>query len=157
MHAHRVDVFNRADDDAIVRLVADNFHFIFFPAQNAFLDQNFVRRRSINAALDDLDIFGLIIGNTAACAAHGERGANDRRQTNVIHNLERLRECLDLVRTGRIETDLGHGIAEEFAIFRLVDGFRRRANHLDVVFFQRAHFLERERAIQCGLATHGGQ
>ena len=41
MHAHRIDVFDRADDDAIVVLVANDFHLVLFPAEHGFLDQHF--------------------------------------------------------------------------------------------------------------------
>ena len=50
VHAHRVEVLDRADDDAVVRLVADHFHLEFLPAQHRFLDQHFVHRREFEAA-----------------------------------------------------------------------------------------------------------
>ena len=40
VHAHRVDVFDGADDDGVVGLVADNLHLEFFPTQQRFIDQN---------------------------------------------------------------------------------------------------------------------
>jgi hypothetical protein len=51
VHAHRVEVLDRADDDAVVRLVAHDFHLVFFPAEQRFLDQQFVGRRGLEAAL----------------------------------------------------------------------------------------------------------
>ena len=44
VHAHRVDVLDRADDDAVVRLVADDLHLVLLPAEHALLDQHFVGR-----------------------------------------------------------------------------------------------------------------
>ena len=41
---HRVEVLDRAHDDAVVRLVADHFHFELFPANQRLLDQQFARR-----------------------------------------------------------------------------------------------------------------
>ena len=64
--AHWVDVFDRADDDAIIRLVADDLHLELFPAEHALLDEDLVGRRGIDPAFDDLDIFVLRIGNAAA-------------------------------------------------------------------------------------------
>ena len=155
VHAHRVNVFNRADDDAVVRFIANHFHLVFFPAQHAFLDQHFIGWGSINAALDDFDEFRLIISNAAAGATHGERGADNGGQADVGECFKRLRQCLDMVRARRIQPDLGHRVAEQLAVFGLVDGFGGRADHLDIVFFQDAHFLERERAVQRRLAAHG--
>ena len=79
MHAHRVNIFNRADDDGVVRAVAHDFHLIFFPTEQRFFNQHFGRRRCIKPARDDLDKFVAIIGNAAACAAHGKAWADDRR------------------------------------------------------------------------------
>ena len=112
MHAHRIEILDRADDDAIVRLVADDFHFIFFPAENAFLDQDLIGRRGIDAAFDDLDEFGFIVGDATARAAHREGGADDGRQADIGQRLKRLRQRLDVVRTRRRKSDLGHCVAE---------------------------------------------
>ncbi len=85
--AHRIDVLDRADDDAVVRLVADDFHLIFLPAEHRFLDQDFGRRRGIEAAADDLEEFRAVVGNAAAGAAEREGRADDGRQADVIERL----------------------------------------------------------------------
>ena len=94
MHAHRIDVFNRADDDAIVRLVADDFHLVFLPAQHTFLNEDFRGGGGVEAALDDLDIFVLVIGDAAARAAHGEGRADDGGQADVVERLKRFLQTL---------------------------------------------------------------
>ena len=157
MHAHRVDVFNRTDDDAVVRFIAHNLHLIFFPAQHAFLDQHLAGGRGIQPTLDNFKIFGFVIGNAAARTAHGKAGADNGRQADVIQHIQRLRQCSDLVRTRCREADFGHGLAEPLAVFGLVDRIGAGADHFDVEFFQYAHFFEREGAVQCGLAAHRGQ
>ena len=155
--AHRVDVLDRADDDAIVPLVADNLHLVFLPTEHALLDEHLVGGGRIDPALDDLDIFALGIGDAATCAAHCERRADDRRQADVVEDGERTRQRLDLMRARRRQADLGHRLAEFLAVLGLVDRLRRGADHLDVVLLQRAHLLQRERAIERGLAAHGRQ
>ena len=40
MDAHRIDVFDGADDDGIVGPVADHLHLELFPAKQAFVDQH---------------------------------------------------------------------------------------------------------------------
>ena len=75
MHAHRIDVLDRADDDAVVVLVAHHLHLELFPAEHRFLDQHFGGRRGVDAALDDLDELRLVVGDAAAGAAERERRA----------------------------------------------------------------------------------
>ena len=86
-----------------------------------------------------------------------EARADDRRQADVVERGQRLRQRLDVMRARRVEADLGHRLAEEFAVLGLVDRLRRRADHLDVVILEHAHFLQAERAIQRRLPAHGRQ
>ena len=44
MDPHRVNVLDGADDDAIVRLVADDLHLVFLPAEQAFIDKDLGHR-----------------------------------------------------------------------------------------------------------------
>jgi hypothetical protein len=62
-----------------------------------------------------------------------------------------------MMRARRLQADFGHRLAEQFAILGLVDRGRRRADHLDVILFEHAHFLQRQSAIQRGLAAHRRQ
>ena len=57
----------------------------------------------------------------------------------------------------RVEADLGHRLAEELAVLRLVDGLGGGADHLDAEPVEHAHLLERERAVERRLAAHGRQ
>ena len=72
VHAHRVDVLDRADDDAVVRLVADHLHLELLPAEHALLDQHLGGRRGVEAALDDLGELLAVVGDAAAGAAERE-------------------------------------------------------------------------------------
>ena len=155
--AHRIDVLDRADDDAIVRLVADDLHLEFLPAEHALLDQHLVGRRGVDAALDDVDELALVVGDAAAGAAQGEARADDRRQADVVERGQRLRQRLDVMRAGRGEADPGHRLAEQLAVLGLVDRVGGRADHLDVVAVEDAHLLQAERAVERRLAAHGRQ
>ena len=84
-------------------------------------------------------------------------GPDDRRQADVVERGERLRQRLDLMRARRRQTDAGHGLAEQLAVFRHVDGVGGGADHLDVEFLQHAHLAQRQRAIERGLPAHGGK
>src|SRR5208282_4939873 len=82
MHAHRVKVLDRADDDAVIVLVAHHFHLEFFPADHRLLDQHFMGRTRFEATLDHRDEFFAVVGNPAAAAADRERWTNDGRKTD---------------------------------------------------------------------------
>ncbi len=91
--AHRVDVLDGADDDAVVRLVADDLHLVLLPAEHALLDQHLVGGRGVDAALDDVDELLLVVGDAAAGAAHGEGGADDGGQADVGERQQRLAQA----------------------------------------------------------------
>ena len=84
MHAHRVEVFNRADDDAVVRLIAHHFHLVLFPAEHGLLNQQLMRGRRIETAFANRQKLVFIVGNAAARTAHGERRTNQRRKADLF-------------------------------------------------------------------------
>lgn len=84
MNAHWIDVFNRANDDAVIRFVADHFHLIFLPAEQAFIDQNLANRRGVDARANDCLVFFPVIGNAATGAAECECRTNDGWQTDFV-------------------------------------------------------------------------
>src|SRR5690606_2921713 len=51
MHAHGIEVLDRADDDAVVLLVADHLHLVFLPADQRFVDQQLLGRRQVQTAV----------------------------------------------------------------------------------------------------------
>ena len=57
----------------------------------------------------------------------------------------------------RLEADRLHGLAEQFAVFGLVDDFGLGADHLDAEFFEDAHAVEGQGGVQRGLPAHGGE
>ncbi|MNQ47523.1 hypothetical protein D3C85_613680 [compost metagenome] len=157
VHAHRIEVFDRADDDAVVRLVAHHFHLVLFPAQQRFFDQQLFRRRSFQAAFADGFEFFFVVGDAAAGTTHGERWTDDGREAQGALHGPRFFHRVRHAGTGRTEADLGHRVLEFRTVFRLVDGFRRRADQLDVVFRQHAIVEQVQRAVQRSLAAHRRQ
>ena len=87
MDAHRIDVLDGADDDAIVRAIADDLHLEFLPAEHRFLDENLGRGGCVEAALDDVEELGAVVGDAAAGATQREGGADDGRQADMIERL----------------------------------------------------------------------
>ena len=57
----------------------------------------------------------------------------------------------------RFQTYALHGFAEQFTVFRHVDGFRLGTDELHIEFFEHTHFVEGECSVQCCLTTHCGK
>src|SRR5690606_27897462 len=84
VHAHRVEVLDGADDDAVVLLVADHLHLVFLPADQRFVDQQFAGRRQIEAAGADLLELFAVVGDAAAGAAYGEGRPDDAGEADLV-------------------------------------------------------------------------
>ena len=177
MHAHGIEVFNRANDDAVIRFVADHFHFVLFPADQTLIDQNLTDGRRIKSRLYNQFEFFPVVGNAAARAAHCEGRADDGGKTDFVrlernHGLDEAgrpviaNDLALFVADGRRRRDHGagilepyavHGFAEQFAVFSHFDGFGFCTNQFDAEFGKHTHVGERQRRIECGLPTHRRQ
>jgi hypothetical protein len=61
VHAHGIEVLDRADDDAVVLPVADNLHLEFLPPDHRLLDEELARGGSVEAALADrVELFHVV-------------------------------------------------------------------------------------------------
>jgi hypothetical protein len=94
MHAHRIEILDRADDDAIVGLVAHHLHLEFLPAEHAFFDQHLGGGRGVEPALDDLEELLLVERDAAAGAGEREGGADDGGDADVFQRVQRLDQAL---------------------------------------------------------------
>ena len=156
VHAHRVEVLDGTDDDALVLVVAHDLHLVFLPAEQAFLDEHLVRRGNFEAAGRDLLEFIAVVGDAAAGAAEREAGADDEREsTDEVGRLARLVHGVHGHRLRDIEADPEHALLEEFAVLALLDRVGLGPDHLDAVFFENARVVELHRKIERGLAAEG--
>src|SRR5262249_7464075 len=143
VHAHRVDVLDRADDDEVVRDVAHHLQLEFLPANDRFLDQDLVDGAELEAALDQVAELGAALGDAAADAAERERRADDERELDallaeVAHERPRLLDRLDDAAVRHVEADLSHRVLEELTILGDLDGLNLRADQLDAVLVEDA-------------------
>ena len=157
VHAHRIEVFDRADDDAVVLFVADHFHLVFFPADQRFVDQQLLGRRQVQTAVTDFFELFTVVRNAATGAAHGEGRTNDARETDLIEDLVGFLHVVGDTRDRAGQTDGLHGLVKARTVFGLVDGVGVGTDHFDIVLFQYAMFFQVQRTVQCGLAAHGRQ
>ncbi len=157
VHAHRVEVLDGADDDAVVLLVADHLHLVFLPADQRFVDQQFAGRRQIEAAGADLLELLTVVGDAAAGAAHGEGRPDDAGEADLVQYAVGFVHVVRDAGHRAGQADVTHGLVEARTVFGLVDGIGVGTDHLDAEFLQHAVLFQVQRAVQRSLATHGRQ
>ena len=104
VHAHRIEIFDRTDNHAVVHPVAHHFHFEFFPADQRFFDQHFADRRHGESAPGDFVQIVRIVSDAAATAAECERRPNNQRKTpNFFCDLLRIGDRMRHARARHIK------------------------------------------------------
>ena len=157
VHAHGIDVFNRANDDRVVRLVAHDFHLELFPAEQGFVDKDLRHGGRFHAGAAVVFVLFAVIRHAAAGAAKGKGGADDGGQADIFDRFNRqLQTGLDVElavlflgggddrRFGVFDSKAVHRFAEQPAILCHFNGFALCADHFDAEFFQHAHVGQRQ-------------
>ena len=158
VHAHGIEVFDGTDDARVVLAVAHDLHLEFLPAEHRFLDQHFADGAQGEAV--GADRLEILRGarDAPARAAEGEAGADDDRpRADVRLHPPRLFDRVGRARPRHGQTDFGHGLLEQPAVFRAADDVGRGADEFDLVALEDAAFLELHGQVQRRLAAHGGQ
>ena len=88
--AHRIKVFDRADDDAVVVFITHHFHLVLFPADQRLINQQLFSRREIQTAGANFFKLFAVISDTAAATTHGKGWANNAREANFSGNRQRF-------------------------------------------------------------------
>src|SRR5215470_10441839 len=153
MHAHRIKVLDRADDDDVVLKVAHHLKFVLFPAEDGFLDQCFVHGRQVEAAGEDFHQLFAVKGDAAAGAAERERWADDHGEADFAGELEAVFEVVDESGFWDVEADLLHRVLEEKTVFGLLDGRNIGADELGVVFLEDAAVGKLDGEVERGLSA----
>ena len=154
MNSHRIDILDRAYDDAVVRAVADHLHFVLFPAEDRFLDQHLFRRRSPEPAANDvLELLG-IIGDPAAGPAQRKGWPDDGGKSYCPERIDRFGERTDKTAFRRCQPDFVHRLPEQLAIFGLEDGRFAGADQFDAMALEDARAGECHCGIEGRLAAH---
>ncbi len=163
VHAHRVEVLDRADDHDVVVLVAHQLELVLLPAEDGLLQEHLGGRGERQALAGDAAQLVLVVGEAGAGAAHGEGGADDDRVAaeGVDPGDDLVHGVADDRAGGLAVADLGvdgldHAL-EQLAVLALVDRLDVGADQLDAVLLQRAGAVQGDRGVERGLAAQGGQ
>ena len=158
VHAHRIEVFDRADHHAVVLAVAHDLHFVFLPTEQRFLDEDFGNRREVKAAGDDFLKLLAVVSDATALSAKREGRADDQwKATDFLSHLARFFHRVGGARKRQVEADLEHRLLETLAVFALVDRVGIRTDHAHLVLIERARLEERHRGVECRLAAESRQ
>ena len=135
MNTHRIEVFNRANNDAITRTIAHNLHLVLFPTLDALFNKNLGNRRKVKTlGNDELKLF-LVMSNTTTSATKCEGGANHHGVTEHV----------------------GHRLIKLLAVLAAFNSRKVTANHLDAKFIQNAALGKFNSSVKSSLTTEGRQ
>ena len=157
MDTHRIEVFDGADDDAVVVFITHHFHLVLFPANQRFINQQLFGWGKIQTAFANFFELFAVVGNTAAGAAHGERWTDDARIAHVSRNGQRFFHVVCDTGARGVEADFLHRHVEAATVFGFINRVGGRANHGHAELGQHALTLQLQRAVQRRLAAHGRQ
>ena len=158
VHAHRIEIFDRTNDNAVIHSVAHHFHLEFFPADERLFDQHFANRRHGKTAAGDFVQIVRIIGDAAAAPAECERRPNDeRKSSDFFCDAARVGKRTRNARAGNVQTDPQHRFLEQLSIFAFRNRFRIRADQFHFVPRERAVAIQFHRRVQRGLSAHRRQ
>ena len=151
MHAHRIEVLDRADDHDVVRRVAHHLELEFLPSFDRLLDQHFVARRLFESVRHLGAIVVEFARDRAARPAQRSRRPDDHRQAELAqHPLGVGRRTRD--RGARhLEPDLQHRLLEQVAILGLLDRLELRADKFALESIEHARLGKLDRQVQRGL------
>ena len=158
VNAHRVEIFDGANDDAVPARVAHELHFVFFPALDGFLDQHLARRRTRQSARDDFVELRGVARDPAAGPAEREARANHQREPpELVADAPRLLERMRGKIARHVQADFPHRFAECAAVFRLADDVGLCADHFRAAARKRSSLVQLHREVERGLPAERGQ
>ena len=153
MHAHRIEVLDGADHGEVVRIVADDLELEFLPSEQTLFDEALVDRAALECPADRFFEFGLVVGDAAAGAAHGERGTQDDREADALGDVVGVFHGARDFSPGALEPDLVHGRLEELPLLGLANRVDLGADELDPVLLEDAPLVQLEGQVERGLPT----
>ena len=140
MHADRIDILHVANDDAVVRLVAEDFVLDLFPAEQRRFHERLMDDTGVETARQRRAQLRFVLDHAAAGTAEGECGTHDERIAVFGRKDERCFNVGDDHAQRHGLADFDHLVLEALAIFGELNRLERRAQQLDIVAFEHAGF-----------------
>src|SRR5262249_23718021 len=134
-----------------------DFELKLFPSEHTLLDQHFVRRRLRKGPLKFRLKLALAVGDATARPAERKRRAQNGRKSGHFYGIPALFERMHRSRFWTFEPNALHRRFEERAIFRFLDRFRTRPQHLDTKTREDPFAIQSKCKIQRGLTAERGE
>ena len=91
MDPHWVEVLNRADDNTVVGLVADDLYLIFLPAEKGDLNEDFGGGGHVESPTGDGLEFLTVVGDSSSRSTQCKGGTDDERiGSDLLRDFEDL-------------------------------------------------------------------
>jgi hypothetical protein len=157
MHAHRVDVLDRTDDDGVVRAVAHHLELELLPPCDRLLDEDLVRRARVEAPGRERAQLVVLVREARSATAEHERGPDDHRVARLLRDCERLVDGVGDPGPRNRQPGIDHRLLEAAAILGAMDRLEARPEQPHAVPRQGARLGERDGDVQRGLAAQRRQ
>ena len=132
VHAHRVEVLDRADDDAVVRVVAHDLELELLPTGDRALDEDLVDRDLPRGPRRPcLHELVAVLRDAGAGPPEDEARADHDREADRVADRDGLVDESREARRRHREADLGHRQLEQLAVLGRRMASALRADELD--------------------------
>ena len=153
VHADRVDVLDRADDDRVVGRVAHELELVLLPPEDRLLEQHLGGRALVQAVADHAHELLAGVREAGSETAHREARADHERVAEVLRERDGLVDGVGDVAAGDVGSGIQHQLLEDLAVLALVDRLEVRADELDAVLLEHAVLVQLDRGVERGLAA----
>src|ERR1700722_6935223 len=94
MHPHGIEVFDRTNNDDVVREVAHHLELILLPAEHALFNQTLMHRREIEATRQYFHQLFAVISDATAGSAKRKAGPDQDRKTNLAGEIQTVAKII---------------------------------------------------------------
>jgi hypothetical protein len=158
VHAHRVDVLDRADDHAVVGAVAHDLELELLPPGDRLLDEDLADGAGDDAGEGESVELLWCRCDAGAAAAEDVRRADDDRQADLLGDGAGLVERVGDARARHVEADLDHRLLEALAVLGGGDRLGVGPDHLGLPRHADEALLEQRHGdVEAGLAAERRQ
>ena len=112
VHAHGIEILDRADHHEVVAEIAHHLELVFLPAEDRLFNKGFVDRAQIQRVGRGFAELFFVVGDRAARSAKRERRANHQRKAKLIAQAHRVLRVIDQRRGGYLEPDFATRVFE---------------------------------------------